>query len=87
MPSLQFYHPPTPHLQGGIGGAIMCYRRAINIDPNDAVTHYNLGIAMATLDNCSSAIASFGKAIELNPKYIDAHYNLGKNTPCQNPPP
>ena len=53
------------------------YRRAIELDPDDAVAHVNLGLALGKQGKLDEAIESFRRAIELDSNDADAHYNLG----------
>jgi Flp pilus assembly protein TadD len=52
------------------------FRRAIELDPKDAVAHSNLG-SVLQWNNKLEAAAELRRAIELDPKYSDAHMNLG----------
>ena len=47
--------------------AAECYRRAIKINPNNAITHYNLGLALDNLGRYGEAIDSYNTALKLNP--------------------
>lgn len=49
--------------------------RAIELEPNDARAHYNLGVAKAQLKNYGEAIEDFNTAIDLEPMYADPLYN------------
>ena len=53
------------------------YRKAIEIDPNDAKTYRNMGRALRHLDRNEEAVASYKKAIEIDPKYAKAYINMG----------
>ena len=53
------------------------YRRAIEIDPDHTLAHYNLGIAFEAQGDLDEAIASYRKAIASDPDYARAHHNLG----------
>ena len=57
--------------------AIACFRKAIELDPKDAMAHNNLGDALRQKGQVDEAIACYRKAIELDPKYAAAHCNLG----------
>src|SRR5215813_5005359 len=57
--------------------AIANYRQAIALDPNDALTHYNLGLALKYKGNAPQAIEEFQAALRIKPKWGDAHYALG----------
>ena len=51
--------------------------QAIRIDPDDADTHYNLGVAYVEAGMYKEAIESYRQAIRINPDDVNAHYNLG----------
>jgi tetratricopeptide (TPR) repeat protein len=49
----------------------------LEIDPDDAETHYNLGNAYEDKEMFDEAISAYKKTIEFNPEFIDAYLNLG----------
>ncbi len=53
-------------------------RQAVELDPNDAEGHNNLGTALHDIDQLVEAKTHLCKAIALNPAYAEAHYNLGR---------
>jgi superkiller protein 3 len=57
--------------------AVASYRRAIELDPKDALAPYNLGNALYQQGKVEEAVACFRRAIELDPKFALAHNNLG----------
>src|SRR5947207_9604278 len=57
--------------------AIADYRKALELEPNDSLTHYNLGLALKYKDEARDAAAEFQAALRLKPKWADAHYALG----------
>jgi predicted O-linked N-acetylglucosamine transferase (SPINDLY family) len=58
--------------------ALACQKKAIEINPNYAEAHCNLGLLMhEAFQQPEAAIAAYKKAISLNPKLQDAYYNLG----------
>ncbi|HZB43893.1 MAG TPA: tetratricopeptide repeat protein, partial [Pyrinomonadaceae bacterium] len=57
--------------------AVELYRKAIEIDPNYAIAHNNLGNALNELKRHEEAEAAYRRAIELDPNYAIAYYNLG----------
>jgi tetratricopeptide (TPR) repeat protein len=63
--------------KGDLGGAIACYKKALELDPKYAPAHNNLGIALGNKGDLDGAFACFKKALELDPKLAQAHYNLG----------
>ncbi len=53
------------------------FRKALEISPDYAEAHYNLGNAFAGLGRIDEAVAHYRKALELNPRWPDVHNNLG----------
>jgi tetratricopeptide (TPR) repeat protein len=60
-----------------LGQNIKNYTEAIQIDPNYAEAHNNLGVMRYFNGEFDAAIKAFQDAIRLNPKYPEAHNNLG----------
>jgi len=57
--------------------AIEAYRTSLAIEPKDAETHNDLGVAYAKTGRWDNAIAAFRQAIRVQPSYAPAHYDLG----------
>ena len=57
--------------------AVGAYQKALEIEPNNAVAHNDLGSAYLKLEKYEDAVSSYKKAIELDPYNETAHYNLG----------
>src|ERR1700687_215198 len=57
--------------------AIANYRNALALEPNDAVTHYDLALALKYKGEPREALKEFEAALELRPKWAEAHYGLG----------
>jgi len=57
--------------------AIPEWRKALELTPDDAKAHYNLGVALAETRATDEAISHFQRALDLDPDYSDAHTNLG----------
>ena len=55
----------------------MFIQRAIQLQPNIAAFHNNLGEALRELDRCEEAIASYQRALQLKPAYPEALNNMG----------
>ncbi len=53
------------------------YEAALTLDPNDAVTQYNVGVTMVNANDVEGGIERIERAIELQPVYPLAHKNLG----------
>lgn len=49
-------------------GAAVLYRRAIELEPDDAIAHFDLGLALERLGEYDAAVASFRRAVELAPE-------------------
>ena len=64
------------HADGKVREALDEHRAARTIDGEDAVTHYNIGVASQDLGDFEDAEAAYERAIELAPRFADARYNL-----------
>jgi len=53
------------------------FRRAVELTPNDAETHNNLGATLKDLGKLDEAVASYRRALKINPNFAEAHINLG----------
>ena len=56
--------------------AIFRWKQVINVDPDDAKAHNNLGVAYEAVGNIDAAIAAYQRAAELEPgnKYYRLNY-------------
>ncbi|MGZ8174222.1 MULTISPECIES: FkbM family methyltransferase [Methylobacter] len=52
-------------------------KRTVELMPNDAAAHYNLGNTLRMQNNLQEAESSYRKALAINPNLAEAHYNLG----------
>jgi tetratricopeptide (TPR) repeat protein len=57
--------------------AILQYRKALDIDPKEAILQNKMGIAYHQLQNTAMAKKQYELAKKLNPKYSEAWNNLG----------
>ena len=73
---------------GQLGSAVKSYEKAIEIKPDYAKAHYNLGNALHDLSlqrfgqlslnrELDGPIKSYERSIEIDPNYAEAHNNLG----------
>jgi len=68
------------YMHGTLGNheiAIQQYRKAIDLQPNYVMAHYNIGINYDYLKEYAKAIASYKRAIALRPGYARAYYHTG----------
>ncbi len=63
--------------QGKPAEAAACYGQAIEIKPNYAGAHMNLGLALMQQSLADAAIQYYRRALALKPDFSDAYYNLG----------
>ncbi len=63
---------------GRLDQAVASYSKALQIKPDYAEAHSNLGNALSDFGKHEEAIASLNKALQLKPDFAEAHYNLGK---------
>ena len=54
------------------------FRKAIRLQPDYAVSHNNLGLALQRQGKLDEAIAEYRTAIRLQPDYADAHLGIGE---------
>ena len=52
-------------------------KKAINLDPNDFVSHFSLGKAYKTLGLYDDAIKEFREVLRIEPDEIEAYFRLG----------
>ena len=57
--------------------AVLAGKKAVEIAPDDADAHFNLGNTLKELGRLEEAKASYTHVITLEPDYVQAHYNLG----------
>ncbi len=57
--------------------ALMCFSKAVEINPGYPDAHNNLGATLRNLGRQKEAIDSYKRALNLKPNYAEAHYNLG----------
>jgi len=62
---------------GKLKDAELSTRKAIEINPNFAEGHSNLGVILKDLGKLKDAELSIRKAIEISPDFAEAHSNLG----------
>jgi tetratricopeptide (TPR) repeat protein len=63
--------------EGQVDEAIVHFRKAVEIDANQAEPQANLGNALLRKGQIDEAIAEYEKALAILPGYADAHNNLG----------
>ncbi|MBI2189001.1 MAG: tetratricopeptide repeat protein [Acidobacteria bacterium] len=63
--------------RGALDQAIAEFRRALDLDPNDAPGHWHLGAALAELGVPAEATTHLLRAVELDPRNGQAHGDLG----------
>jgi tetratricopeptide (TPR) repeat protein len=57
--------------------AVASCRRALQLKPQYAEAHNNLGVALRGLGQLDEAVASCRRALQIKPQYAEAHNNLG----------
>jgi serine/threonine-protein kinase len=63
--------------KGDVSGAIISYKKALDLDPKYAPAHTNLGGALGEQKDMGEALSHLKKALDLDPQYAPAHNNLG----------
>ena len=57
--------------------AVASFHKALQIKPDIAEAHYNLGGAFSDLGKHEEAVSSYRRALEIKPDYAEAHNNVG----------
>ena len=57
--------------------ALQSHNRAIQLEPDLSVAHYNCAVALGELKHFEAALRSYDRAIELRPDHVEAYYNRG----------
>src|SRR5207248_10587770 len=57
--------------------AVDALRHALELSPDNAFTHLNLGTALFETGDAAGALAQFNEAIRLPPGLAKAHYGIG----------
>ena len=57
--------------------AIVSYKKALKINPENAEVNNNMGNAFKSLGDLEKAVGSFKLAVKINPDYAEAYYNMG----------
>jgi protein O-mannosyl-transferase len=65
------------HRPDRLDEAIALLERALELEPDRAVVHFNLGSALAREGKLEQAISQFERCLQLDPNQIGASYNLG----------
>ena len=65
------------HGGGKFASAVLSYRRAISLKPENAEAYSNMSISFLELKRADEALESCDKAVSLRPKYFDARLNRG----------
>jgi Tfp pilus assembly protein PilF len=58
--------------------ALRVFRRALNLDPERAAIHYEIGLTQERAGKMAEAFDEFRAAVEMAPCYVDAHRALGR---------
>lgn len=63
--------------RGRFAEAVSHLRRALELNPQDATAHLNLGIALSRRGDVEGAIREYEQALAINPEFAEAHKSLG----------
>ena len=74
---LAFQHGNVFMMIGQINMAIEHYSHAIELNPNNASTYNNRGVAYGKKGDYDRAIGDYIQAIQLKPDFVEAYCNLG----------
>jgi Flp pilus assembly protein TadD len=60
-----------------LGEAEATFKKAIELKPNEATFHFNLGVIYRRQQKVKEAIAEYEQAVKLDDRLDVAHYDLG----------
>jgi len=69
--------PQNPGYRERMDKAIGHYRYALQLEPDHAATHNDLGNALRRMGRLEEAIACYRRALRIRPDFAQAHNNLG----------
>ena len=58
-------------------GAIVCYRKMIELFPTYMFAHYHLALALRKSNQLEAAIEEYDTALKMTPKFVEGHNELG----------
>ena len=56
--------------KGIIWGAISDYKKALKLEPDNYLIHYNMGLSIFKSEDYKGAVSAFNKSLEINPDYF-----------------
>ena len=62
--------------QGRINEAMDAFKRAVELNPEDAEAYFNLALAAAACGDFRTAAENYEHCLRLNPEHVDARFNL-----------
>ncbi len=57
--------------------SLTLFEQALRVTTNNALAHYNVGVALRARGRLDEAIAHYAEALRIKPNYVEAHVNLG----------
>ena len=72
-----FFLANAYYYQGEYDEAILCYTRAINLDPQHELAYNNLGVVYYKKQNDEKALENFKNAIAINSNFAEPYNNIG----------
>ena len=61
---------------GRVSESLIASQKSINLNPQDAEGHNNIGVSLQEMGRLEDAEVSYRRAIALKPEFVDPHYNL-----------
>ena len=57
--------------------AVVYYKKAIELRPNEPNTYYNLGVCHQEREEWNRALEAYAAAVQIAPSHYNSHYNMG----------
>jgi tetratricopeptide (TPR) repeat protein len=59
-------------------GAVFCYRKVVELEPNNIECWLDLGSTLLEMDNFNESLSAFETVISLSPEWSEGYYNKSK---------
>ncbi|MGA8149138.1 MAG: tetratricopeptide repeat protein [Gallionellaceae bacterium] len=76
-PDKWFQQALQHHQAGRMVDAVFAYRQVLELQPDNPQCHYNMALALQSLNQIDAAITGYRRAIGINGGFAEAHNNLG----------
>ena len=62
---------------GQLGKSLQAYQKALEINPDDAEIHSNLGVTLKEMGQLDKSLQAYQKSVCIQPEFAEGYYNMG----------